>query len=147
MPGYSTGHHWPVIIPPEPMEIIRPNSGCGIRTPAPTKLNPAVKRIEEPMQVETCVMAGEIALGRMCLKMMTLFFCPMTRSDVYKRQCLYRSCHRLVFYKSEQVLHEWHAGDRARALDAVAPGSVSPTQSFFHLLQRDIACAPDPLPR
>ena len=64
-PGKVATHHWPVIISGAPIEIIEPHSGVGTRTPAPTKLSPAVSRMAIPTLTETCVNAGGMAIGKM----------------------------------------------------------------------------------
>ena len=41
-----------------------PSSGAGGRTPAPTKLRPAVSRMAKPTVTDTCTITGWMALGR-----------------------------------------------------------------------------------
>jgi hypothetical protein len=57
-PGKRAVHQWPVIMFCAPTWIIRPSSGVGGGTPAPTKLRPAVGRIEKPIAVEKWTRAG-----------------------------------------------------------------------------------------
>ena len=48
-----------------PTAIMLPHSGVGTRTPAPTKLSPAVSRTAQPMFTDTCTSAGAMPFGRM----------------------------------------------------------------------------------
>ena len=59
-PGNTEGHHSPRMSCEAPVEIIRPHSGVGGRTPAPTKLRPAVRMMAKPIVTEVCTSEGTI---------------------------------------------------------------------------------------
>ena len=62
-PGKTDGHHSPVTTFWKPLAIMLPHSGVGERTRAPTKLSPAVSRIDQPTLTESWASAGAMALG------------------------------------------------------------------------------------
>ena len=58
IPGKILGHQSPNTNWLAPVAIMDPHSGVGGRTPAPTKLRPAVRRIANPIVIENWTSDG-----------------------------------------------------------------------------------------